>query len=577
MELLETIHSPEDIKKLSTKELLQLSNEIREFLINKISKVGGHLAPNLGVIELTIAMHYVFHSPKDKFVFDVSHQCYTHKLLTGRLAGFKKFKETREISGYTNKWESEHDLFNVGHTSTSISLATGLAKARDLRKEQENIIAVIGDGSLSGGEAFEGFDYAGTLNSNFIVIVNDNEMSIAENYGGLYGNLQELRQTKGMADNNFFKVFGFEYIYLEEGNDIQALIATLEKVKDSKKPVVVHIHTKKGKGYLPAEEHPEKFHYTSDFNIETGENKEKTTPGSGVDIIKKFAIEKMQQNPEAVTINAATPGLFGFSSEIRKENKNYIDVGIAEEHAIAFASGLATNGAKPIVLLSASFMQRAYDQIAQDLCLNQVPVVIGVKSEGITQTDMTHLAMYDIGMLSNIPGFTYMEPISKKDLAVMLEWAYQQEFPIGIRISTKELKELEKDVSDQIQLNTFVQVQQGSQIAIIGAGRFFNLAQEVAEKLAKQGIQATIINPRFLTGLDENMLTQLLKNHHTVITLENGILEGGFGEKIARFYADKPMKVYTFGAKKEIVDRIPEKELMQRYGLTAEQIIHTIL
>lgn len=579
MSYLDNINSPADVKKLSLKELEALAEEIRSAVLNRDSKIGGHVGPNLGIVETTIALHYVFNSPEDKIVYDVSHQSYPHKILTGRKNGFLTDEGMREISGYTNPAESEHDHFIVGHTSTSVSLACGLAKARDLKGEKHNVIAVIGDGSLSGGEALEGFDNAAVLNSNIIIIVNDNEMSIAENHGGLYGNLRLLRQTGGKAECNMFKALGFDYRYLEEGNDIAKLTSLMKEVKDTDKPTVLHIHTEKGKGYKPAEEHKEAWHWSVPFDIASGNPTVDLSGENYNSITVNYLQEKIAKDKKVVLINAGTPGAIGMTPDMRQKfGRNFVDVGIAEEHGVAMASALAKGGCKPVFWVLSSFVQRTYDQLSQDLALNKNPAVILIGWNGISGGDATHLGTFDIPLISNIPNLVYLAPTTKEEYLSMLDWGIEQtSHPVVIRIPSTVVhaeKETEKTFE---RLNTYKVEQQGSNVALIAAGSFFELGRRAAAKLAEQGITATLVNPRYLTGLDENLLNSLKADHKIVATLEDGELDGGFGEKIARFYGDSNMKVLNFGAKKEFTDRVPVEELYKRYHLTPELIAADIL
>ena len=579
MSYLDNINSPADVKKLSLKELEALAEEIRSAVLNRDSKIGGHVGPNLGIVETTIALHYVFNSPEDKIVYDVSHQSYPHKILTGRKNGFLTDEGMREISGYTNPAESEHDHFIVGHTSTSVSLACGLAKARDLKGEKHNVIAVIGDGSLSGGEALEGFDNAAVLNSNIIIIVNDNEMSIAENHGGLYGNLRLLRQTGGKAEGNMFKALGFDYRYLEEGNDIAKLTSLMKEVKDTDKPTVLHIHTEKGKGYKPAEEHKETWHWSVPFDIASGNPTVDLSGENYNSITVNYLQEKIAKDKKVVLINAGTPGAIGMTPDMRQKfGRNFVDVGIAEEHGVAMASALAKGGCKPVFWVLSSFVQRTYDQLSQDLALNKNPAVILIGWNGISGGDATHLGTFDIPLISNIPNLVYLAPTTKEEYLSMLDWGIEQtSHPVVIRIPSTVVhaeKETEKTFE---RLNTYKVEQQGSNVALIAAGSFFELGRRAAAKLAEQGITATLVNPRYLTGLDENLLNSLKADHKIVATLEDGELDGGFGEKIARFYGDSNMKVLNFGAKKEFTDRVPVEELYKRYHLTPELIAADIL
>lgn len=579
MSYLDNINSPADVKKLSLKELEALAEEIRSAVLNRDSKIGGHVGPNLGIVETTIALHYVFNSPEDKIVYDVSHQSYPHKILTGRKNGFLTDEGMREISGYTNPAESEHDHFIVGHTSTSVSLACGLAKARDLKGEKHNVIAVIGDGSLSGGEALEGFDNAAVLNSNIIIIVNDNEMSIAENHGGLYGNLRLLRQTGGKAECNMFKALGFDYRYLEEGNDIAKLTSLMKEVKDTDKPTVLHIHTEKGKGYKPAEEHKETWHWSVPFDITSGNPTVDLSGENYNSITVNYLQEKIAKDKKVVLINAGTPGAIGMTPDMRQKfGRNFVDVGIAEEHGVAMASALAKGGCKPVFWVLSSFVQRTYDQLSQDLALNKNPAVILIGWNGISGGDATHLGTFDIPLISNIPNLVYLAPTTKEEYLSMLDWGIEQTaHPVVIRIPST-VAHAEKETEKTFErLNTYKVEQQGSNVALIAAGSFFELGRRAAAKLAEQGITATLVNPRYLTGLDENLLNSLKADHKIVATLEDGELDGGFGEKIARFYGDSNMKVLNFGAKKEFTDRVPVEELYKRYHLTPELIAADIL
>lgn len=579
MSYLDNINSPADVKKLNLKELEALAEEIRSAILNRDSKIGGHVGPNLGIVETTIALHYVFNSPEDKIVYDVSHQSYPHKILTGRKNGFLTDEGMREISGYTNPAESEHDHFIVGHTSTSVSLACGLAKARDLKGEKHNVIAVIGDGSLSGGEALEGFDNAAVLNSNIIIIVNDNEMSIAENHGGLYGNLRLLRQTGGKAECNMFKALGFDYRYLEEGNDIAKLTSLMKEVKDTDKPTVLHIHTEKGKGYKPAEEHKETWHWSVPFDIASGNPTVDLSGENYNSITVNYLQEKIAKDKKVVLINAGTPGAIGMTPDMRQKfGRNFVDVGIAEEHGVAMASALAKGGCKPVFWVLSSFVQRTYDQLSQDLALNKNPAVILIGWNGISGGDATHLGTFDIPLISNIPNLVYLAPTTKEEYLSMLDWGIEQTaHPVVIRIPST-VAHAEKETEKTFErLNTYKVEQQGSNVALIAAGSFFELGRRAAAKLAEQGITATLVNPRYLTGLDENLLNSLKADHKIVATLEDGELDGGFGEKIARFYGDSNMKVLNFGAKKEFTDRVPVEELYKRYHLTPELIAADIL
>lgn len=577
---IEKINGPEDVKKLNIEEMTALAEEMRHALLKRASIHGGHFGPNFGMVEAIIALHYVFESPKDKMVFDVSHQTYPHKMLTGRKDAYLYEEHYDDVTGYSCPQESEHDHFTIGHTSTSVSLACGLAKARDLRGESANVIAIIGDGSLSGGEALEGMDFAAELDSNMIIVVNDNDMSIAENHGGLYSNLKLLRETNGQAECNLFKAMGLDYVYVDHGNDLRELIGAFKQVKDSKKPVVVHINTLKGKGYKPAEEHKEEWHWHLPFDIETGKSHFPEVEDYS-SVTCEYLIEKMKKDPTVVAITSGTPTILGFTQEKRKQaGRQFVDVGIAEETAVALASGIAKGGGKPVYGVYSNFIQRTYDQISQDLCIDGNPATIVVYTGSVFgMTDVTHLGLQDIPMLSNIPGLVYLAPTTKEEYLSMLDWSVEQkEMPVAIKLPGGDMisdgREVTKDWS---QLNTYEVTEKGSKIALIGLGTFYFLALQTAEMLEKKGIHATVINPYYITGLDEGLLEKLKADHDTVVTLEDGILNGGFGEKIARFYGSSDMKVYNYGLKKEFLDRYDVNEVLKENHLTAEQIVNDVL
>lgn len=579
---LEKVNSPEDVKKLSKEELKELAKDVREALLNRLTRIGGHIGPNFGMVEVTIALHYVFDSPKDKFVFDVSHQCYPHKILTGRKEGFLNPDKFSEISGYTNQDESKHDFFKVGHTSTSVSLATGLAKARDLKGDKENIIAIIGDGSLSGGEAYEGLNNASEQGTNMIIIANDNDMSIAENHGGLYKTLKELRETDGKSPNNLFKALGLDYIYVKDGHDIDELIKVFENVKDIDHPVVLHIHTIKGKGLPFAETDKEPWHYNAPFDAATGEVKVKSGGKENYsNLTGEYLLKKMEQDPKVVAISSGTPTVLGFTSERRaKAGKQFVDVGIAEEHAVALSSGIAANGGKPVYGVFSTFVQRTYDQLSQDLCINNNPAVILVFMGGMTgMNDITHLGYFDEQILGNIPNMVYLSPTSSEEYFAMLEWGIeQQSHPVAIRVPMKVVTSGEEIKPDFSELNKYVIAEAGNNVAIIGLGDYYHLGKEIKELLKeKSGINATLINPRFISGIDEEVLEKLKENHKLVITLESALIDGGFGEKVTRYYGTSNMKVMNFGGKKEFTDRIPAEEILKRNHLTKEQIVEDVM
>ena len=579
---IEKIDSPKDVKRLSVGQLNGLAGEIRQALLAKLSAHGGHIGPNLGMVEAAIALHYVFDSPKDKMVYDVSHQSYVHKMLTGRNAAFLDPARYDEVSGYTNPLESEHDFFTVGHTSTSVSLACGLAKARDLKGDAENIIAVIGDGSLSGGEAYEGLSNAGEMGTNLIVVVNDNEMSIAENHGGLYQNLKALRDSDGKAECNFFRALGLDYLYVRDGNDVAALIEVFNRVKNTPRPTVVHIHTLKGRGYALAEADRERFHWGMPFDLATGAPKSEAGAAEDYgDLTGRFLLERMAKDPTLVAITSGTPAVMGFTPERRKQaGRQFVDVGIAEEHAVALASGIAANGGRPVYGVYSTFIQRCYDQLSQDLCINGNPAVIPVFMGTIAgMNDVTHLGFFDIPLISNIPNMVYLAPTCKEEYFAMLGWAIRQrEYPVAVRVPGATVVESVRNFdTDYSELNRYRLTRRGDTVAVVALGSFYALGEAVADKLrADAGIDATLINPRYITGVDEQMLDALKADHRIVVTLEDGVLDGGFGEKIARYYGDSDMRVLNYGVRKEFADRYAIGELLEKNRLTDAQIVEDI-
>lgn len=569
---LKSIHSPEDIKNLTLEELKDLSEELRANLMKKLSAHGGHVGPNLGVVEATVALHYVFDAPKDKIVFDVSHQSYVHKMLTGRIEAFIDPAHYDDVTGYTCPRESEYDLFEIGHTSTSIALAAGLAKSRDLEGGKENVVAFIGDASLGGGEALEALDFAPTLGSNFIVILNDNQMSIAENHGALYDHLAELRKTNGTAANNIFRALGYQYIYVEEGNDLQALIRAFKAARDTDHAVLVHINTVKGEGLPVAEAHKEEFHYTGPFNLKTGAPLVADESEDYGEIFARHLLIRMQDDPKVVTITAGTPGAIAFTPERRVEaGRQFVDVGICEQAATALCAGLAKGGCRPVFGVMATFVQRAYDQLSQDIAINNLPAVIVDFAGGVWGIpDMTHLGFFDIAMISNIPEFVFLAPVSAEEYLSMLDWAIEQtDHPVLLRTPGGPVVHSDRPVD--VDFFRYDVVEEGEQIAIIGAGSFFGIASEAASILRKQGLNPTLINPRNLSQLDEEYL-DTLKGYKTVVTLEDGILDGGFGQKVAAYLGDSPVRVVTLGLKKEFLDRYDAAEVLKANGLTPEEV-----
>lgn len=574
---LEQIHSPSDIKGYTPAQRCALAAEMRAALITRASSVGGHIGPNLGVIEATIALHTVFDAPTDKIIYDVSHQCYPHKMLTGRADAYLDPAHYGEVSGFTNTEESPYDHFNIGHTSTSISLATGLAKARDLAGRRENVIAFIGDGALSGGEALEGLNVAGEMRSNLIIILNDNDWSISENHGGMYEMLRRLRETNGTAVDNLFRAMGLDYRYVADGNNTEALIAAFAAVKDSQKPVVIHIHTQKGKGLSFAEDDPEDWHRHAPFHTESGAVKHPSAPDPCLAATVDFVLAEAKRNPNFVYLSAGIVGGIGLTPAERAElGAQYVDVGIAEEHAVAMASGLARGGARPVFGTYSTFYQRTYDQMAQDVCINRSPAVFLVTGASLYRsTDVTHLGFYDISIFSHVPNLVFLAPTSIEEHLAVLRWAIAQtEHPVMIRTPLGGYAESPYPVrADYSALHRSIVVTEGAEVALIGVGNFAALATAAAEELARDGIHATVVNPLYLSGLDEALLTRLKEKHRLIVTVEDGILDGGFGEKIAAFYgADRDVEVKSYGLPKAFFNRYDPAALARAHHLTAPQI-----
>ncbi len=575
MSLLDQINSPADIKGMSVDELTAVCAEMRSALLKKLSARGGHIGPNLGMVEAIVAMHYVFDAPTDKIVYDVSHQSYPHKMLTGRMKAFTEPEHYSDVTGYTNPAESPYDLFSVGHTSTSVALAAGLAKARDIEGGKENVIAVIGDASLGGGEAFEGLNYGSTLGTNFIVIVNDNQMSIAENHGGLYADLRLLRNSNGTAEPNFFRSVGYGYRYVRYGNDLRSLIEAFRAVKDIDHPVVVHINTMKGLGLPAAESNKEAFHYAGPFDLKTGAPAVADNTEDYTDIFAKHMLERMKADDRVVVVNAGTPGAIGFTPERRREaGHRFVDVGIAEQMAVGMSAGLAKGGARPMVGLVATFLQRAYDQLSQDVAINRQPAAFTTFYTGMFgMTDETHLGIFDIALLSNIPNLIYLAPTCREEYVAMMDWALTQDScPVAVRtpggpVVSSPNREILTDYSKP----RYEVISEGGDVAIIGVGCMLNRALEAASLMEEEGKTPTVINPRIVTQLDTATLDRL-RNYRLVITVEDGILDGGFGQKVAQYLGDAPVEVKCLGLDKHFYNRYNPAELARQSGLDPDQI-----
>ena len=577
---LEHVTSPGDVRALPASALPALADEVRAAIIERTSAIGGHTGSNLAAVELTIALHRVFETPRDKIVFDVSHQSYAHKMLTGRAAAFLDPARYAEASGFSNPGESEHDLFSMGHTSTSISLACGLASARDLAGETYDVVAVIGDGSLSGGLAFEGLDNAVELGSGLIVVVNDNEWSIAPNHGGIYRSLADLRATRGASDHNVFRALGLDYRYLEDGHDVAALETALSELRGTDHPVVLHVHTEKGHGYAPAAANPEGWHHAVPFDVATGN----VRPGAAAhpadenyaNVTGALLTDWMQMDPRVVAVNAATPYIMGFTPELRAHaGRRFVDVGIAEEHAVSYVTGLARAGARPVLGIYATFLQRAYDQLWHDLCLNGVPATILVfGASAFGTTDVTHLGFFDIPMLGSMPGLTYLAPTCIEEYLDMLSWSIEHEGgPVAIRVPVAGGVTSRPDFarSDDY-AHGWEMLREGSQVALLALGDFLPLGEKVADALAAGGVSATLVNPRLATTPDEALLGRLAADHRVIVTLEDGILDGGFGERCARALAAGDVRTLCYGLPRAFVDRYDPAELLARCGITVEGI-----
>ncbi len=580
---LEKVNGPADIKKLTLDQLNVLADETRHWFLQKVSAHGGHVGPNLGMVEATVALHYVFNSPEDKIVFDVSHQSYPHKILTGRKEAFMSPDHYDDVSGYSEPSESAHDHFVIGHTSTSVSLACGMAKGRDLMGGKENVIAVIGDGSLSGGEALEGLNVAGSeLRSNLIIIVNDNQMSIAENHGGIYPNLQLLRETKGEAPCNLFRAMGLDYLYVDKGNDVASLIEAFQKVKDTDHPVVVHINTLKGKGLKYAEEEKEKWHWSMPFHLATGELRNNFSVEDYGDLTARTLLDLMPSRPDIVALTAGTPTVIGFTADRREQaGEQFVDVGIAEETAVAMSSGIAKRGGKPVWGVYSTFVQRTYDQLSQDLCINDNPALLLVFWGGIeSMNDVTHTCLYDIPLLGNIPNLIYLAPTCREEYFAMLHWALDyREHPVAIRVPVNGVVSRTETMADGIDWSAprYETVRKGKRVAVLGLGSYFQLGEQLCDALEKQGLQPTLVNPRIISSLDADALHALEADHELVVTLESGQVEGGWGEKVARFFGETSMKVMVRGERKQFEDRYELNELLRANRLTVPQLVEDVL
>lgn len=584
---LEHIESPTDVRALPASAMPTLCAEIRDAIIASSAKVGGHVGPNLGIVELTVALHRVFSSPTDKLVFDVSHQTYAHKMLTGRAWNYLDEDRMGTLSGFASPVESEHDHFSMGHTSTSVSLACGLSRARDLAGDTYDVVAVIGDGSLSGGLAFEGLDDAARLATNLIIVVNDNEWSISENQGGLYAALARLRETGGTAAGNPFRALGLGYAYVEDGNDEQAVEAALRKLRGCARPTVLHVHTHKGLGFAPAEADEESWHHVGPFDPNTGEKLGggrasggivATKPETYADITGEHLLARMASDQQLIAISSATPYMMGFTAPRRAAaGRQFVDVGIAEEHAVTLAAGLAAGGAHPVYGVYGTFLQRAYDQIWHDVCLNAAPATILVfGSSAFGTTDATHLGFYDIAMLGDMPGLTYLAPTCREEYLAMLDWACSYEGgPAAIRVPGAGVVSRPGVAlpADGFASGLPEVVREGAdEVAILALGATLPLGQRVCERLAEKGVDAALVNPRYACGIDRDWVQGLAASFRVVVTLEDGVRDGGFGSRIACILGPTGVRVRCFGLTHGFPDRYEPAELLEACGMTEENV-----
>ena len=577
--LLDKLNVNKDLKSFSIEELNILRDEIKDLIIKKCSVTGGHLGPNLGVIELTIAIHYVFDLENDKLIFDVSHQSYTHKILTGRKEGFIDQNKYNLYSGFSNFEESKYDTFKLGHTSSSISLSSGLVKSRELLNENYKVINVIGDGSLSGGEALEGLNNVSLLNSQYLIIVNDNEMSIEENSGGLYKSLKDLRESKGKSSNNIFKAFNIDYMYLEEGNDISKLIDKLEEIKNINHPLILHIHTLKGNGYLPSIKNKEKYHFAMPFDIESGEFINKGSRLEYSEISYNFFSNLMDKDKSVILLTSAVAYLFGFNKERREKYKDqFIDTGISEAHTVSFLSGLGKGNLKAYYPVTCSFLQRGFDQLIEDFALNEINATLLVCFGSIySSKDVTHIGIFDEIMLSNIPNLIYLDPTSKEEYLKMLEYSYKENHkPLAIRVPYKIKEDNKEDNTDYSIINKSKVINKGNKIAIFYTGNLEFLGKEIEKELNKININPSLIRQRFLSGIDKELIDELILNHDIIITLEDSLLNGGFGEKIASYLGNKKVYSLNYGLKKEFIDRYDINDIFYKNRLNKDLIIQDI-
>jgi 1-deoxy-D-xylulose-5-phosphate synthase len=570
--LLNKISGPKDLKKLSIPEMEELAKEIRTLILEKDAAKGGHLGPDLGIVEATIAYYYVFDAPKDKIVWDVSHQTYPHKMLTGRALAWIDPDHYEDVTPYTNPDESPYDYYAVGHTSTSIALATGMAKARDLMGRHENIMALIGDGSMTGGLAYEGLNNAVIEKHNIVVVVNDNQMSIDENVGGLVTALKKLRDSNGETKENPFTAMGFDYRYVADGNDVKSMIDAFKAVKDVDHPILLHINTLKGKGYEPAIDNEEAHHWVMPFDLKTDKTTVPAPEGPTANSVAMDVMKKHIENGEKImAIDAAIPGVFGLDEIKNKYPENYHDVGIAEQESVAFAAGMTKEGAVPVLFENSTFLQRAFDQLSHDVAANDLPVVMMVAGGGMSGTSKTHLGIFDQVMISNLPNWIYLAPTTLAEEKDMMEWAIKQrKHPVAIKMPTKRVpagKDVSRDYSE-----IKYDIKPGNDVAVLALGDMYEmLGKEVAEKLG-----ASLVNPISANILDTASLDKLADENKVIVTLEDNILDGGFGEKVASYLGDKDVKVLNYGQKRVYTDQVPLKDILKDNRMTVDQIVEDV-
>lgn len=570
--LLNQISSPADLKKLDIKQMQKLAEEIRTLILEKDAAEGGHLGPDLGIVEATIAYHYVFDAPKDKIVWDVSHQTYPHKMLTGRALAWLDPAHYQDVTPYTNPDESPYDYYAVGHTSTSIALATGMAKARDLMGNHENIMALIGDGSMTGGLAYEGLNNAAIEPHNLVVVVNDNQMSIDDNVGGLVTALKKLRDSNGKTKENPFTAMGFDYRYVADGNDIESMIKAFEAVKDVDHPILLHINTLKGKGYQPAIDNEEAHHWVMPFDLKTDKTtvpmpEGPTANSVAMDVMKEY----IEDGDKIMAINAAIPSVFGLDEIKEKYPENYHDVGIAEQESVAFAAGMAKEGAIPVLFENSTFLQRAFDQLSHDVAANNLPVVMMVAGGGMSGTSKTHLGIFDQVMVSNLPNWIYLAPTTLAEEKAMMEWAIKQrKHPVAIKMPTKRVPEGQEFSHDYSEIK--YDIKPGKDVAILALGDMYSmLGEKVADELG-----ASLVNPVSANILDKDTLDKLANENKVIVTLEDNLLDGGFGEKVASYLGDKDVKILNYGQKRVYTDQVPLKQILKDNRMTVDQIVEDV-